>query len=323
MKKRFIKFLKIFVPISIGIYLTWYFFKGLNEKELNQAKDAFFEANYFWVFISLAVAWLSHVSRAYRWRFLLEPLGYTPKLSNAYNALMSGYLINLTVPRSGEFARAGLLSNAEKIPYEKAFATIVVERVIDLIMFGMIVFISGLLQTNSEEFDQITKMGQGDGGNQWLIYAIIAAAIVGLVLLILYFKITKFRLSVKEKLKGFWEGLKSIWTMKKKWWFVAHTFFIWATYVGEIWITAQAFPETSAMSIGCVFGAFVVGAAAIAVLPGGMGAYPNWINAVLILYGIHYAGYSIFMWVIMTLLMVVLGLISLLSIQKRIKAPGK
>ena len=132
MKKKFIKFLKVFVPIAIGIYLTWYFFNGLNQKEQQQTKDAFFDANYFWVLLSLIVAWLSHMSRAYRWRFLMEPLGYKPSFSSSYHAVMSGYVINFTVPRSGEFARAGLFSNAEDIPYEKAFATIVIERVIEL-----------------------------------------------------------------------------------------------------------------------------------------------------------------------------------------------
>lgn len=323
MKKKFFKFLKIFFPIAIGVYLTWYFFKGLSKEELQQTKDAFFDADYVWVILSLIVAFLSHLSRAYRWRFLLDPLGYKPSLGNAYHAVMSGYVINFTVPRSGEFARAGLLSSAENVPYEKSFATIVVERVIDVLMLGGVVFITGLMQANSEEFEQITRSGVDKEENAWLLYAIIAASLVAIVLLFIYFKITKFRLFVREKIKGFWEGLKSIWTMKKKWWFLFHTIFIWVCYVAGIWITAQAFPETRDMPIECVFGAFVVGAAAIAVLPGGMGAYPNWINAVLVLYGIQYAGYSIFMWVVQTALLVVLGLVSLLIIQKRIKTPGK
>ncbi|MGB0915051.1 MAG: lysylphosphatidylglycerol synthase transmembrane domain-containing protein [Crocinitomicaceae bacterium] len=318
MKATIIKILKIVIPIGIGVYLTWYFFNGLDEEQIQQTKDSFFDANYFWVFLGLFVAFLSHLSRSYRWLFQLEPLGYKPKLSNAYHAVMSGYVINYTVPRSGEFARAGLLTSYEKVPFEKGFATIVIERVVDVIMLGIVVFISGLLQANSEEFSQITAT-EGGGSNAWLIYALIAAFVFGVIGLIAFFKIEKFKQFVLEKLKGFLEGLKSIWTMKKKWAYIGHTIFIWTCYVGTIWIFAQAFPETSAIDIGAVFGSFVVGAAAIALLPGGIGAYPAWVNAVLVLYGINFAGFGIFIWVAQTAMMIILGLISLFLIQRQPK----
>jgi uncharacterized protein (TIRG00374 family) len=288
------------------------------DKEIQQTKDAFFEANYFWVILSLIIAFLSHLSRAYRWLFLLEPLGYKPKLKNAYHAVMSGYVINYTVPRSGEFARAGLLANYENVPFEKGFATIVIERVIDVLMLGMVVFITGLLQANAAEFDQITQTETG--GESYLLWYIAGGVLLfGAIGLILFLKNERFRGFVVEKIKGFYEGLKSIWTMKKKWAFVFHTFFIWACYVGMIWIAAQAFPETAAMPVGCVFGAFVVGAAAIALLPGGLGAYPAWVTKVLAIYGIQFAAYGIFVWVVQTSLLVVLGLLSLFLIQRQPK----
>ena len=155
MKKVLIKSLKIGLPIAIGIYLSWYFFSGLTDKQLDQTKNAFYNANYFWVFLSLFVSLLSHVSRSYRWLFLLETMGYKPKFSNAYHAVMSGYIINFTVPRSGEIARAGLLATYEKVPFEKGFATIVVERVVDVIMLGIVVLISGYLQSDSEAFNKL------------------------------------------------------------------------------------------------------------------------------------------------------------------------
>ena len=318
MKAQIVKFLKIIIPLGIGIYLTWYFWNGLDENEKNQTVNAFSQANYFWVFLSLLMAFLSHLSRAYRWRFQLEPLGYKVSLWNAYHAVMSGYVINYTVPRSGEFARAGLLTTYEKVPFEKSFATIVVERVIDVIMLGSIVFITGILQKDNEKFNEITQT-DGSGSNSLIIYLLIAGFIFG-VLGLLAMKISvKFRSFVLQKLSGFWEGLKTIWTMKKKWAYIIHTLFIWSCYVGMIWVSAQAFEETKDLPIGAIFGAFVVGAAAIALLPGGIGAYPTWVNAVLVLYGIHFAAYGIFVWVTQTALIVILGLISLLLIQRQPK----
>lgn len=306
------------MPIGIGVYLTWYFLSGLSDKDIQQTKDAFFEANYLWVILGLLVALSSHISRAYRWLLLLEPMKYKPSLLNSYHAVMSGYVINFTVPRSGEFARAGLLASAENVPFEKGFGTIVVERVIDLIMFGFVFIISGVLQTNADEINQITKGTEG-GMAAFLPYIIVSVVVFGGLGLGLYMKVSKFRNFVNQKVLGFWEGLKSIWIMKKKWSYIVHTVYIWVCYVGGIWIFAQAFPETAGMTAGCVFAAFVVGAAAIAVLPGGIGAYPAWITAVLSIYGIDFAAYGIFMWVAQTLLLLVLGLISLFLIQRNTK----
>lgn len=316
MKAQLIKILKIVVPIGLGLYLTWYFLSGLSESDVEQTKNAFVNADYFWVALSLVVAFLSHFSRAYRWQFALEPLGYKPKLVNSYHAVMSGYVINYTIPRSGEVARAGLLANAEGVPFEKGFATIVVERVIDLMMAGLIFLISGLLQANADELKSISASSNGEPS--YLIWYIIGGAVfLGLIGLIIYFKSEKVRNVVKEKLIGFGEGLKSIWTMKKKWAYIGHTFFIWTCYVAMVWITAQAFPETNDMPIGCVFAAFIVGATAIGATPGGMGLYPIWVTGALMLYNIDFPAYGIFAWVTQTGLLVVLGLLSLFLIQRK------
>ena len=319
MKNQLIKTLKIVVPIGIGVYLTWYFFNGLTVEQLDQTKNAFFDANYFWVIIGLFIAFFSHLSRAYRWRFLLEPLGYKPKLSNSYHSVMAGYIINFTVPRSGEFARAGLLTSYEDVPFEKGFATIVIERIVDVIMLGIVFLITGVLQTQSGELKAITDSGSGKESSNMIWYILGVGFILGLIGLFFYLKNKRINAFVNEKLKGFLEGLKSIWTMKKKWAFILHTVFIWTCYVGSIWIFAQAFPETGAMKIGCVFGAFFVGATAIALLPGGIGIYPLWITQVLLIYNIDFAAFGIFLWVAQTILIVALGLLSLFLIQRQDK----
>ncbi len=174
------------------------------------------------------------------------------------------------------------------------------------------------MQVNSEKFKAITQ--REESSNPYLIWILVVVMLVlSVAFLIVLRKKPRFRTFFVEKLKGFLEGLKTIWTMRQKWAFLFHTLFIWTCYVGMIWIGAQIFPQTEAMPLACVFGAFVVGAAAIAILPGGIGAYPVWVNAVLLIYGIQFAAFGIFVWVIQTALIVVLGLISLFLIQQKIK----
>ena len=319
MKESVIKLLKIVVPISIGIYLTWYFLSGLDAIQIQEAKDTFVRADYRWVFLGLLIAFLSHLSRAYRWIFLLEPLGYHVRLSNSFHSVMAGYVINYTVPRSGEFARAGLMASYENVPFEKGFATIVIERILDVIMLGLVFTITGILQTQTDHFDAITNAETAKNPSNIVYSILILGFIFAIIAVIFYIKSEKFKSFVNEKILGFIEGLKSVWAMNKKWAFLAHTVFIWSCYVGSIWIFAQAFPETSMMELGCVFGAFFVGASAIAILPGGIGIYPLWVTQVLLIYNIDYAGFGIFIWVVQTIFIVAIGLLSLFLIQRQPK----
>ena len=87
------------------MYLTWYFIFNSTDVEKEYFVQSLSEANYGWIFCALTIAFLSHLSRAYRWKYLLETLDIKPKLSLMYHCVMIGYIINLTIPRSGELAR--------------------------------------------------------------------------------------------------------------------------------------------------------------------------------------------------------------------------
>lgn len=56
------------------------------------------------------------------------------------------YLVNLTIPRSGEITRAALLKKHENVPFDKGFGTIVAERIVDMLIFLLFVVIGFLLQ---------------------------------------------------------------------------------------------------------------------------------------------------------------------------------
>jgi hypothetical protein len=205
---------------------------------------------------------------------------------------------------------------SEEVPFEKGFATIVVERIIDVLMLGGVVLITTFLQANSEQFQEIMEREeQGDSNRVWIVLGIIfLGAIIGFIT---YSKHKGIRDWVNNKVRGFWEGIKSVWTMKRKWMFAAHTLFIWFTYVAMMWASAYAFPETRDLPIEAIMGAFVVGAAAIAILPGGIGIYPIWVTAVLAMYDVDFAAFGIFVWAAQTLLLLVLGLLSLAVLQWR------
>ena len=313
MKKTLITSLKIIIPLGIGLYLTWFFISNLTEKELLNLKEAFLIADYSYIVYGIILMLLSHVSRAYRWKYMLEPLGHKPNFWKMYHSVMIGYLINLTIPRSGEVARAGYYAKYEKeAKVDKVFGTIIVERIIDMIMLGLVLTITLYLQKDIEGFNAIR-----DKGNTELIIPNWAYWLIGggaLLIGVLIFKLPKLRKKTLDFIIGVLEGVKTIFKLKQRLAYIGHTLFIWACYIVMIWVCSFALPETANLNVNAVFASFVVGAIAISASPGGLGLYPWMVSLVLTdLYMIENASsFSMLAWSTLTLFTIIFGLISLI-----------
>ena len=317
MKSKLINFFKISLPIAIGMYLTWYFISNSTNLEKKYFFQSLSEANYGWIFFALLIAFLSHLSRAFRWKYLLETLGIKPKLSLMYHSVMIGYIINLTIPRSGELARAGYFSRYQKSKSDQVFGTIVVERVVDLIMFGSVFFITFFLQSDQDKFQELRDMGDVSSNPMILTVFLLLVSLASIVVII--FK--KIRIKAWNFLKGIYQGAITILKLKNKLAYIFHTLFIWTAYVAMLWITALALPDLRDININAIFACFIAGTIAIGATPGGIGLYPIMVSSALIqLYG--YDGqvaksFGMLMWSTQTIFMVFLGLISLIAIKKK------
>ena len=316
MKKVLIATLKIIIPIGIGVYLTWFFLSSMSTEDLEKLKLAFFEADYTYIFYATIVMLSSHMSRAYRWKYMLEPLGHKPSFWKMYHSVMIGYLLNLTIPRSGEVARAGYYSKFQSsAPFNKVFGTIVVERVLDVIMLGIVFVVTLFLQQDLDAFNEIKASGKsGDEGIAIWVYYTIPAVVIVIVAVVLMSK--KIKEKVLNLLQGVLEGVKTIFKLKQRAAYIAHTLYIWVCYILMIWICGFALPESANLSIPAVFAAFTVGAVAMSTTPGGIGLYPLMVSAVLgTLYHITNAeAYSMLAWASLTLFTILAGLVSLFAL---------
>ena len=316
MKTKLIKFFKISLPIAIGLYLTWYFISNSTDVEKEYFVQSLSEANYGWIFCALTIAFLSHLSRAYRWKYLLETLDIKPKLSLMYHSVMIGYIINLTIPRSGELARAGYFSRYQKTKSDQVFGTIVVERVVDLIMFASIFLIAFFLQSDQDKFQELRQMGDSSSNPLVLPIFLLIISVVSIIVI----SIKKIRDKAWNFLKGIYQGATTILKLKNKLAYILHTLFIWTAYVAMLWITAMALPDLQDININAIFACFIAGTIAIGATPGGIGLYPIMVASALTqLYG--YDGqvaksFGMLMWSSQTIFMVLLGLISLIAIKK-------
>lgn len=313
-KKTFIKTLKITIPILFGIFLIWLTYNKTTPSERADVIKYIREADYFWVFTSILLGLSSHASRAYRWKFTLEPLGYTPKFLNSFMAVMIAYFANLGIPRSGEILRATTLTTYEGVPFEKAFGTIVAERIADLLMSFLFIFIALILQYDMimEVITQILDVVYLKlTSSPKLIFLIL---LIGLAIFFIFYKSTT---KIKEKIKSFASGLKdgvlSIITMKKKWAFIGHTFFIWTMYFLMFYVIFFSIPETAKTAISTAIVAFVTGSFTMAATNGGLGSFPLVIQETLNLFSISNQGGLAIGWILwsaQTILNIVAGIAS-------------
>ena len=140
--KKLSSFIKFIIPLSLGVFFIYITFENTTEEDRITIISYMKESNIFYVFISIILMFLSHLSRAYRWKYLLEPLGIYSSLINRTLSVFICYISNLGIPRSGEILRATSLSNYEKISFEKTFGSIVAERIVDLGILILIIIIS-------------------------------------------------------------------------------------------------------------------------------------------------------------------------------------
>jgi len=143
------------IPVGFGVYLAWYFWSSMPQKDKDQVWDIFARFNYFYIFLSFVFCWISHYSRAIRWSYMLDELGYKTNKWNLYHAVISGYFMNMLLPRAGEISRPALVTRYEKIPFEKAFGTVLAERVIDLLIMGILMIVTIWLQ--GEKYPEMVK----------------------------------------------------------------------------------------------------------------------------------------------------------------------
>jgi uncharacterized protein (TIRG00374 family) len=321
-KKIAISTLKIGVPLGLGVYLVWYFFDVLTEEQKEQISISVTQANYWWVALAVIPAVLSHVSRAIRWKYTLEPLGYNPDTINSFFTVMIGYLINLAVPRLGEVSRCGFMNKYDKIPLDKLIGTVIAERLADLVMLILVITTVVLMQYDliSDFVNNLLSDKAGDISGMMILLFMIGLMVAGFGGLYAVYKVDwelDVLRKIQEAVKGVVSGIASILTMKNKSMFLFHTLFIWVMYFLMLYFNFFALPETASISFSQALTAFVLGGLAMALTNGGIGAYPIAIQTALLIYGYSEAAGGALgwiTWVVQTVLIIVLGAGSMLLI---------
>jgi uncharacterized protein (TIRG00374 family) len=133
---------RLAIGILIGVLCIYLAFRKV---EFDQLWKAFGQANYWYLLPAAAAIFLSHFLRAFRWRYLLDPVRRLDT-GSLFSALIIGYAANTVMPAHlGEFLRAFVLSKKRQMSMSPVFATVIVERIIDvfslLVLMVLAVFV--------------------------------------------------------------------------------------------------------------------------------------------------------------------------------------
>jgi len=318
LKKKVLNTAKYLLFFGAGVTIFWLIYKDLDIGMLRSVLKN--DLNYTWVWISLVIGILSHISRSIRWIYLIEPMGIKPGLKNTFMSVMFGYLMNLVLPRMGEISRCGAMAKYEKVPFMKLVGTVVTERIIDVIVlllftllallsqFGLIV---QLFRNNPAMKENALRMVT----SPWLI---ISFLLIILLLILFRKRIARTQLfrKMEQTLGHLREGLMSVKYVRKKGAFIFHSILIWFLYFLMLYCSFFAFDFTSGLSPFAALTTFVMGSfGMIAPVQGGLGTWHFMTKESLALYGISNENGIIFAFVahfVNTLLVIVLGLISML-----------
>jgi glycosyltransferase 2 family protein len=295
MRNKIFRIGRTLLFLSIGIFFLILAFRDVHFEDLIAG---LLSAQYEWVLFSLVFAGLAFVSRAYRWKLLIEPIGYNPSAKHTFYALMSGHLANFIFPRLGEVTRCGSLNRTDKIPFDSLLGTVIVERISDLLALLLLILTVFFLKIDLFGNFLINNLARplydsifAQLDFHWFIWISI---LLVLLLLVLSFRfiitwLGKYRFyrklaDITARVLG---GMKSVMRMEKKIKFLAHTIFIWLMYYLMTAAIFKSLPSTAILDAADILFIMVIGGLGMAApVQGGIGAYHWVVSVALGLYGI-------------------------------------
>lgn len=206
--------------------------------------------------LALLVTAATYVLRAMRWQYLLAPIGHA-RFGTAFRATVIGFAASFLLPaRAGEVIRPYLLARKERLSATAAFATIILERLLDLVtvllLFGVFV---ATMDSGSVSGDPAAMTRVKVGGQ----FAALAA-VVGLALFFTLARhperMGRWALQVERILparlarllarfvESFAQGLAVMRQPGRVLVALAWSFPIWLSIAAGIWLTSLAFHIT-------------------------------------------------------------------------------
>lgn len=282
------KLLKVLIPLALGVVVLWLLYQ---DTDFGKMWSTIKDANFGILLFSLIFGVLGNVIRGFRWKLLIEPLGYNPPTSSLVYSVLGSYAVNIAIPRGGEVWRCAVISKDEKIPFTKLFGTMLLDRVSDTVMVACIILLACCF--NVDFFLSYIKGNKALSESLNNVFSSLwtIGSIVGIILFIIIiftvFKNTAPIIKVKGFFKSIGQDMKAVLKMKKKVRFILYSVGIWLSYFLYFYITFYAFDFTKDLGLTAGLIAFALSSLSMAIpTNGGMGVWHAAVVLSLGLYGV-------------------------------------
>ena len=264
------KFLRIFIPLILGIIILYFLYRQTNFHELWRDIEG---ANWWILTFSLIFGLMGNIFRGIRWGLIINPLGYRPKTSHLVYAVLGSYAVNFAIPRAGEVWRCGMVSKKEKIPLKKLIGTIVIDRVFDVVMVSLFLLVAFVCNVNV-----FYKKRELFNLPHWLtspyLYVGLALTTLICILILIVLKNNRIVKKIRNLFAEIWMDMVKVWRMKEKKRFLIYTFAIWISYFIYFFITFYAFDFTANLGIAAGLFVFTISSVSMSIPSnGGLGPW--------------------------------------------------
>ncbi|MES1222461.1 MAG: lysylphosphatidylglycerol synthase transmembrane domain-containing protein, partial [Bacteroidota bacterium] len=220
-----IRFLLLLVAAGA---LLFFAFRGMR---LSLILQEMLKANFFWLLFSVVISVAALFSRAYRWKLLIEPLGYSPPLRRTFYALMVGYFANLAFPRLGEVTRCGSLNKTESIPFSSLLGTVIVERAVDVISLLICIVLTVIIEYKTlgnylvlKVINPIFEKLKHSFNSPLFVTGVLVFVVLAFFGVRYFIKRAKLKeTKIAHFINELIKGLKSIANLKHPWQFIFHS----------------------------------------------------------------------------------------------------
>ncbi|GAA4456223.1 lysylphosphatidylglycerol synthase transmembrane domain-containing protein [Nibrella saemangeumensis] len=278
------------LPALLAVVLLAYALKDISFADI---AGQFRQANYGWIAAVGLITALSFYVRGMRWRQALLGLGYQPTAFRATVAYLAGIIASMIVPGSGELTRCATLQRTDRVPFSQGVGSVVAERIVDLLMLGLLLLLTFLLELRRMRayFSDLSMAAPGTLG-WWLVGVALVGGLLGLWLMRRALRTHTLRQhpfvqKLIRAIQGLWKGFMSIRQLPHPWLFV----FLTALIQGLVWLSTywlllsldstQSLPPSAALTI------LTVSSIGGILIPtqGGIGTFHFLVSRALVLYG--------------------------------------
>jgi glycosyltransferase 2 family protein len=258
--------IQVTASLSVGGVLMWLAISRIDVAGLGAQLE---HVRPTWLIAAIATYWLALILRSWRWGIILTPVRRL-SFGQVLHGLLVGYAANNLLPaRLGELVRADFLGRRQNLSRLSVVATIVVERLFDVVIFIGFVFAGIAALHNSGD----TRIGPIMHTVE--LVAVSCVVLASLLLLLVRLRHKPLPVSftfLEEKLRSLTKGLRLVAGVPEISLLAAATIVVWTADTGAIWLLAQALganltlmPMLLVMGMSCL-------AALIPAAPGNIGA---------------------------------------------------